>query len=277
MPVKKKGGASKRVKSVTAGRRKEHAGERESGTGSGITVKVIDLLETVAMAGRSMSIPEMVERCGLATPTAHRIVRMLLEMGLVERDAERRYHGGQRLLALSFSAIASAAQRSTRQLILESLSQTLGENCHFCIMDGGDTLSIAYAEARQTLSIRLQPGMRLPLHSNAAGKMLLATMTDELRERLIASLDLKALTAQTITSLERLKDEVETAARRRYATAISESLDGVAGIAVPVKSTVGKAIGVLLVTAPTSRKSPRELVAALPRIRDAADVYGATY
>lgn len=249
----------------------------KSMTDSGVTAKAINALEAIVASQRPMTIPEIVSTSGMTTPTAHRITKMLLDMGLIERDADRRHREGKRLLELAFAAIEASCLRDPRRQILRALAEVTGENCLLCIQDGSETVSIAYAEGRHTLGIRLVPGMRFPLHCNAAGKLLLSLLPVVQRDRIMSGLNLKSLASKTITDAAKLQEEIEIIQHRKYATAESEALEGVCGLAVPVVSPSGKNIGALLVTSPIARCSCAQLQQFLPALREAATNLGATF
>lgn len=268
-------------KSIKAASKGAGAGKRSmadaAAEGSGVTAKAFAVIEAIVRGPRPPSIPEIVASCGLKTATTHRIIKMLSEMGLIQRDVDRRYSEGARLLELAMSTLSAAAQRSQRHVLMSGLAADVGEICHFCVQDGSDAVAVDVADVRNTLGIRIEKGMRLPLNATAPGKVLLAFLNATAREEILAVLPMEARARQTITDREQLKLEIEKIARDAYALADGEAFEGIIGIAVPVHTSNGRLIGALAVTAPQARRTAAELLGMLPRIIEAASKLGATY
>ena len=248
-----------------------------SAEASGVTAKAFAVIEAIVAGPRPPSIPEIVASCGLKTATTHRIIKMLTEMELIQRDVDRRFSEGARLRELAMSTLSAAAQRSPRHMVMSGLAADLGEICHFCVQDGSDSVAVDVADVRNTLGIRIEKGMRLPLNATAPGKVLLAFLSATVRDEILAVLPMEARARQTITSREHLKLEIEKIARDAYAVADGEAFEGIIGIAVPVHIASGRMIGALAVTAPKARRTAAEMMSQLPRIIEAASKLGATY
>jgi len=221
--------------------------------------------------------PEIVAASRLTAPTAYRVVNLLVSLGLLDRDGERRYREGSRMLELCFATVSAAAQRASRHQIMCALAEDLGENCHFCIQQGAEVVSVDHAESHHVLGLRIERGARLPLHCTAAGKMLLALMPASSRNELVATLKLERFASRTITDRDRLVAELVRIEREEHAISECEALEGVTALAVPVYARSGRLVGTLLVNAPMIRRSTAELKRFLPRMRKAAASLGATY
>jgi len=91
----------------------------------------------MASARRPLSITELGLLLGIPKPTVHRIVRMLEDKGLLQREpGDRRFVLGARLVSLGLDIIASSMQLGPRHAILAALSAKLGETCNFGVMAG---------------------------------------------------------------------------------------------------------------------------------------------
>jgi IclR family acetate operon transcriptional repressor len=64
----------------------------------------LDLLERMADAGGEVTLTELVRRTGLSMPTIHRLMRTLVDRGLVRQEPSRRYALAPRLTRLGESA-----------------------------------------------------------------------------------------------------------------------------------------------------------------------------
>ncbi|WP_451978079.1 IclR family transcriptional regulator [Azospirillum endophyticum] len=128
-----------------------------------------------------VSLSEVARVTEISRPTVHRIVRVLLEEGVVERKPRsRRYAIGEQvpLLALarsSRSPLLMAAQRP-----LDELSQALGDTLFLTIRTGLDTLCVARRIGPFPIQvISLEVGTRRPLGVSSAGIALLSLLPSE--------------------------------------------------------------------------------------------------
>jgi D-2-hydroxyacid dehydrogenase (NADP+) len=115
-------------------------------------------------------------------------------------------------------------------------------------------------------------GKRVTLHSTALGKALLASLSEEKLEAIIADSGLRAQTDQTITDPEELREEVETIRRDGVAYDTEEHIRGMGCVAAPIQLP-GRRHASISVTGPVSRvitEQSREVYART--VRRAANV-----
>ncbi len=150
------------------------------------TVKAVSILETMATAKRPLSVTELGVLLGLPKPTAHRIVRMLENEGLIQREpGSRRLVPGARLVRLGLELVATSMQQAPRRAILEALSQQVGETCNFGVMAGSHVVYIDRVEAAWPFGLRFEPGSRVPLHCTSIGKLFLSHLSSRRRALLL--------------------------------------------------------------------------------------------
>src|SRR5439155_21084392 len=108
-------------------------------------------------------------------------------------------------------------------------------------------------------------------HCTANGKVLLAFLDDDDRERLLASL-LPARTKNTITDPDVLRAQLVEIRSRGYAHTVEELEEGLNAVAAPVRTADGRVIAAVSVAGPAFRLRPVEQ----PRVaRLAMDAAGA--
>ena len=220
------------------------------------TVKAVAILEAMATAKRPLAVSEIGVLLGLPKPTAHRIVRMLENEGLVQREpGSRRLVPGGRLLRLGLELVTASMQQAPRRAILEALSQQVGETCNFGVMTGSHVLYIDRVEAAWPFGLRFEPGSRVPLHCTSMGKLFLSQFSPRKRALLLESIDLHRYTDNTITDPTRLEEEVQKIRRSGASIDNQEFLAGVVCVAVPVNGRTGQPAAAIAVSAPAARLS----------------------
>jgi len=220
------------------------------------TVKAVAILEAMATAKRPLAVSEIGVLLGLPKPTAHRIVRMLENEGLVQREpGSRRLVPGGRLLRLGLELVTASMQQAPRRAILEALSQQVGETCNFGVMTGSHVLYIDRVEAAWPFGLRFEPGSRVPLHCTSMGKLFLSQFSPRKRALLLDSIDLHRYTDNTITDPKQLEEEVQKIRQSGASIDNQEFLAGVVCVAVPVNGRTGQPAAAIAVSAPAARLS----------------------
>ena len=113
-------------------------------------------------------------------------------------------------------------------------------------------------------------GKQLPLHATCTGKVLLAYLPADEVDELLQFLDLPKLTANTITSRSRLKEELAgVVSLLGYAVDDQEYGVGVRGIGAPVFDARGKVIAALSASG-AAFELDRETAAIVSAVKTAA-------
>jgi DNA-binding IclR family transcriptional regulator len=240
-------------------------------------LRALKLLETVAAAGRDLSLSELSLILGLPKPTVFRLAQRLEHGGYVAREPGRSgFTIGPRLLRLGLDVVRTSGPNAERRAILKALVARLGENCNFTMLSGSEVLNLDRVETHWSLRAHFEPGSRMPLHCTASGKLLLAFQPADRRKRLLETLPLTRETSSTLTSAEALEQECARIARDGYSTENEEYQIGLIAIAVPVLNTSGAVVGGLACHAPTARLSLSQAIKHLPELREAAERIGGT-
>lgn len=249
------------------------AEEREAGSA---TSRALELLETIARTGRALALPELAALINLPKPTVHRLCQKLESEGYLMREpGGRRYTVGRRLLRLGLDVMRAGATFD-RRAILEKLVNEIGETCNFTALAGHEVVYLDRVEARWPLRLHLEPGSRVPLHCTASGKLFLAGLPDDKRERLIEALDLAAYTPATLTARATLEAELAAIKDQGYSLDREEFLLGLVAIAVPVIDAQGTTLAAIACHAPSARFSLAKAMTYLPLLQEAARRMAAT-
>lgn len=252
-----------------------HSTERNTGRSSPL-LRAVAILSQVAHAGNPLTLAELSAAVALPKPTALRLARLLEQAGLIVKDPLiRRYVVGPALVDLGFKALRAAPGHRNRRLMLERLSEKLGETVNLGVLSGGEVLYVDRVEASWPLRMDFKPGSRVPLHCTANGKLLVALAPAAVRARLLHALRLTPHTPQTITTRKHLLRQLVEIRRRGYSEDNEEFLAGVCCLAVPVRDGRGTVVAGLAVSAPSARFTLEQARAHLPDLRAAAETIGA--
>lgn len=120
------------------------------------------------------------------------------------------------------------AKPEIRQLALD-MNQVANLN----IPERGKSIIIYQEEGDRTLNLGTYPGMELPMHTHAAGKVLLAYMEDEELEKILAG-GLEKITEKTITDEATLRTELDQIRGQEYAIDWDQQVPGMGVVSVPI-------------------------------------------
>lgn len=225
------------------------------------TFAVVDLLQ----ANGAMRLTAVAQGLGLKKATSHRLLSTLEAAGYVTRDAETAKY----TLSLKFFEIGAAVLRNMelRKIaapFLEELWRSVSEVVNVAVLSHRTGLIIEKVGRPEPLRLGVQVGEPVPLHSTGLGKILLADLTFEGRQQLLAHA-LHRFTDRTVTDPIALERELERARGRGYATDMQETNSEVRCVAAAVRSYTGRTVAAISVSGYAPRLSQR-------RIRDLAPV-----
>jgi IclR family pca regulon transcriptional regulator len=220
--------------------------------------------------GQPVTAREISALTGLSVATARRCLYTLDATGYVRAN---------RLGAVPGAALASLAADYTASSpiithcgpILDDLRAELGESVSLAMFEGDQATIVASASSESLLKLDLPIGAVLPLHATAAGKILLAHLSEEALDRRLRLAELKAHTERTITSPVKLREELAHVSRRGFAVSDQELAIGIRTVGAPVHDARGAVIGSIGATTLVSTVGLRDLRArVVPALMRAA-------
>lgn len=213
--------------------------------GASVTSKVLAIIGVFETSRRALTLSEIAREAGLPLSTTHRLVGELVEGGLLSRGP----HGGIQL-GLRMWAIAQNTGRQLRETAkpyIQDLHTLTQEMSQLAVRDGDAALYIDRVHGSSRVPRASRVGGKLPLHTTAVGKVILAFDEAWVREAYLEQ-PLVRRTAHTHIDASRLSRELDLVKERGFATTSEEVRLGSASIAVPVWHTgrLGCSIGVVV-------------------------------
>ncbi|MDV3128842.1 IclR family transcriptional regulator [Mycobacterium sp. 21AC1] len=234
-------------------------------------VRTVELLEYLAARPDEPSrIREICAALEMPRSSAHALLRTLVAQGWVRSDnAGTHYSIGMRALLVGTSYLDADPYLPMIMPFLDDLRGQLDETFHLGRLDGHDIVYLATRESRQYVRAASKVGRRLPAHTTALGKALLADrFGSELDVHIPQSL--APLTAHTITDRGALEAELDEARVRGYATDNEENTVGIKCFAVTLRY-LKPAQDAISASIPCARLTPQregEIVEALRMVCD---------
>jgi len=234
--------------------------------------KALAVLEAVGDQPQAVGLPDLAARLKLPRQTVHRVLGQLQDAGLVTRHPVReRYSVGPRMTRLALAALNSRNQGAPVRAILADLVEDVNETCNIGVLDDLEYVYLERIECKWPLRTHLSAGSRVCAYGTSGGKTLLAELAPEQCKRLLRSRKLEAHTPHTITKLQDLEAEFARIRTRGFALNNQEYLDGIIGLAVPIKDAGGRAVAALAMHGPVTRLSLKACEEHVPRLAQAAE------
>ena len=239
------------------------------------SIRVLNILEAVAMADRPMRVADLMTACNLPKATVHRICGLLEEQGYLRRQIGiRGYVPGPKLLDFANLIQASQSHNLFRHAVLEQVARRVGETCNIAIPDGTSMVYWDRVETEWPLRHQLPIGVHVPLHCTANGKLYLSTLTKKQRRGLLSEAGLDSHTPTTITDNDALDEALAEISSTGFSTDNGEFIEGMIAVAVPVTDKLGRFVAGLAMHAPEVRMSLEEAIGHVDILRAAAQELG---
>lgn len=192
----------------------------------------------------------------LARSTIHTHLQTLMDHNYVVKE-DNTYQLGLKLFNLGESAKQDERYRVVERNVRQLADRT-GEEVDFSVPDDGRTI-VLFDEIGSGSNQGFQTGDYFYMNTNAAGKAILAEYPRNRVEEIIDRWGLPAETDATITSRERLYEELEATGERGYAINNQENFEGIRAIGATVKNPDGSVFGAPAISGPAYRLQESDL------------------
>lgn len=205
-------------------------------------VRILELLASHDDVG----VTEIARQTAMTKPRAHRHLRTLLAMGYaVQRQGSDRYARGPKLLALA-RVIGQSAEDGLIELarpVLQALHERFDHSFNLSLVYGDSASIVESLPGKSLVGISVKLGEPLPLHSTAAGKLILADRFD--RQGAMPAGKLTRFTPYTITERAALREELAAVAARGWADAPEQVVLGINAVSAPVRNHRGDLVAMV--------------------------------
>ena len=191
--------------------------------------------------------------------TVLRLLRTLADEHFVFRDGSHRYHLGARIHELSSRGLEQREVRSIAAPHLIAFNRAHGRTTHLSELAGTEIVYIDKLESHDHVRMASRIGLRAPVHSTAAGKVLLADLPRERVVEIVATHGLPSYTRNTITDLPQLEVELERIRLQGYAIDDEEYDEGLRCIGAGVRDHSGRVVSALGIGGPVTRITPERV------------------
>ena len=234
--------------------------------------RIVLTLEALCDADDGVTLSELASRMDAPKTSLVELLAGLTAEGCVERDAAGRYHLGSRFISLALRAASGRDLVTLARPLLVELVEVTGETVVLGILspDRETAIYLDKVETDNPIRYTVSVGERRELYCTGVGKILLAYLEPDQRQKYIRSMARERFTTNTITSARALQSELARVRREGIARTIDERFLGASGIAAPIYSGDGRVMAAMLVAGPSDRVKKRSAQIE-EAVREAAD------
>jgi DNA-binding IclR family transcriptional regulator len=222
-------------------------------------VKAVAILDCFSRLDRKLSVAEIARKTNIPRGTAHRIIRTMKDLGLLEQDRQgEQYRLGMKLFELGTTVLANMDLYREAKGSVEVLTRATGETVHLSVFDGVNSTVVNRSDPEGSRVNTLFVLESSPAHATSSGKAALAFQPDSTIRKFI-SLGLRRISPNTITDPEVLLAELQKVRERGYAVDNEELTPGTRCVGAPIFNSSGRAIGALSVSGKATRFTPERI------------------
>jgi DNA-binding IclR family transcriptional regulator len=238
-------------------------------------VKMMAILDCFSRVERKLSVAEIARRTKIPRGTAHRIIRTMRDLGLIEQERQRdQYRLGMKLFEIGATVLANMDLHREAKSSVEALTRASGETVHLSVFDGMSSTVINRTDPEGSRVNTLFVLESSPAHATSSGKAALAFQPEAAIERFI-SLGLQRISFNTITDPKRLREELQLVRERGYAVDNEELNPGIKCVGAPIRNASGRVFAAISVSGPARRFTPERTVAFSGLVKHYADAVSA--
>jgi DNA-binding IclR family transcriptional regulator len=220
-------------------------------------IRAISILEAFSMTRPTLTLSEISETVGLGIPTTHRLLKALQSRNLVVMDPHSRtYSLGHGVMELARVIMQRDDLASHAYAGLQRLRSETSETASLMILVGDQRIAVSELVSPHPIRMASGVGNSYTLVRGAAGKAILAFMSQRDIDRLVAS----------STEPDALVAELDKIRRNGYATSVGEVVAGAASLAAPIIDSTGHVTASLNITGPADRFTDVKVSATVPLI-----------
>lgn len=201
-----------------------------------------------------MGLSDIVRKTGLNKTTAKRLISNLVSRGYLQQShSNKHYQLGLRLFELGGIVFSSFNLREVAAMPMTRLQGETGATVLLGIMMDGQLVYTDKRECRGMIRIFSDIGWRRPLHYGMLGMVLMAYLDTEQVREMLRMCPLEPHTPFSITDEDAFSLRLEKIRNQGYVLEREEAVEGIIGIAAPIRNYSREVIAALGIALPTSQ------------------------
>jgi IclR family KDG regulon transcriptional repressor len=235
--------------------------------------RTLSILELVAQSQRGLTNADLSRRLSIPKSSASYILRVLEKRGYLLREDSGKYRLGLKLVSLTSGALTHLDIREiAKPVLIDFLKKSHLPEAHLAVLDNGRAVYVEKVEADNSfIKMDIWVGHRLPIHTTAIGKTLVAFLPENEVLRILEMRGMEKKTRKSITDPNKFLKELENVRTYGYAVDDEENADNVRCVAAPIFDAQGKVAAALGTSTIIMQLDKSHLPKIIEMIRNSAE------
>lgn len=206
--------------------------------------RATDIISLFSSSQPSLGITQIAASLKLNKATAWGIVTTLEHQGFLQQDPETlKYRIGSKLFELGMVYMGNLEINAKSSRLVQGLANRTGLIARVGIWDNGSILITLVALPKSEDNLSHQLGPRVPAYCSGIGKAVLPYLDPEDIESYLGRFELVRHTPTSITTSDKLRQELDETRGRGYAICREEMIPGVFALGAPVFGRSRRVVG----------------------------------
>ncbi|WP_274426367.1 IclR family transcriptional regulator [Chelativorans sp. YIM 93263] len=200
----------------------------------------MQVLSAFHTARKPLTLSEIASACGMSKSAVQRVIHTLRELGYVERATDDRgYVPGIRILdhTLDYQRLNPLIAHASPVLL--ELRRNVRERVDLSLRDDLRVVYASRLQSKRETFFATLVGHSVPIFCTSGGWAMMAHMSDEEVDDILARSDRRPFTAKTITEPRAIRSQIRQARQAGYALALEQVLPGEVAIGVAIRDGNG--------------------------------------
>ena len=232
------------------------------------------------LSEKNASLADISYTLGQPKTSVHRLLATLMELGIVDKDANDDYFLTSKLFEYGAKALDAQDLVSNALPSMRELRDAVGETVHFAVRRGESVIYLHKVESQHSLRMISRVGYHAPLYCTSLGKSLLAWVDEKELERIVSHIEFKPVMPNTITDGATLLHHLKGVRDLGYSCDDEENEHNVICFGAPIFDHYRQPLAAVSISMPMFRYSEEkkgEIVQALQSAaREISQKFGCT-
>ena len=197
--------------------------------------KCFAILELLAQAKEPMGISGISGKLDLNKSTVFHIVHTLMDLNVLENQRDGKFVLGTRFYTLGNMAGKRSKLIQTAHPFLETINEKTKLSAFLGLRSDRHAILVDKVDSAYGIKVSSEIGMQMPILAGAGIKAMLAQLSDEEIDEILARTELKKYTLHSIIDKALYKEAILEVRKQGIAFDREEYIEGMVAFAIPIK------------------------------------------
>jgi DNA-binding IclR family transcriptional regulator len=223
-----------------------------------VVLKAFSIIEELDIMGE-LSIGDLSKRLSMDKATVHRLLNTIKGAGYVYQNQEnRKYANSTKMFTIGKKAVDNLGIKDVAEMHIKNLANMTKETINLGIRIDDRIVYIDKIESQSTIKVSIDIGTTIPCYCTGMGKAVLAYLSEEEVDDILADEIFQSYTRNTPTSMEELKKQLVEVRKNGFSMDNEEFLEELISFGAPIFDYHGRPVAAISISFPKYRYNPKE-------------------